>query len=103
MRSQRTALVSRSRMPDLSTVPAISNSFEKYRQMVSLRRKLHSTGFLFALEEAFVDASSVPFGFEKRVDAAIYRTASKAKTLSQSSEHSVVATSKHVGAQTASA
>ena len=36
-------------------------------------------------------------GFERRVDAAIYRSASKAEVGSQSSEHGVVATGKHVG------
>jgi hypothetical protein len=35
-------------------------------------------------------------GFERRVDAAIYRSASKAEVGSQSSEHGVVATGKHV-------
>jgi hypothetical protein len=35
-------------------------------------------------------------GFEKRVDAAIYRSASKAEVGSQSSEHGVVATGEHV-------
>ena len=35
-------------------------------------------------------------GFERRVDAAIYRSASKAEVGSQSSEHGVVATDKHV-------
>ena len=35
-------------------------------------------------------------GFERRVDAAISRTASKAEVGSQSSEHGVVATGKHV-------
>jgi hypothetical protein len=34
-------------------------------------------------------------GFERRVDAAIYRSASWAKTRTQSSEHGVVATGKH--------
>jgi hypothetical protein len=34
-------------------------------------------------------------GFERRVDAAISRSASKTKTRSQSSEHGVVATGKH--------
>jgi hypothetical protein len=34
-------------------------------------------------------------GFERRVDAAIYQTASEAKTRTQSSEHGVVATGKH--------
>ena len=34
-------------------------------------------------------------GFERRVDAAIYRSASKAEVGSQSSEHGVVATGKH--------
>jgi hypothetical protein len=35
-------------------------------------------------------------GFERRVDAAIYRSASKAEVGSQSSEHGVVATGEHV-------
>ena|SRR6185312_10378716 len=35
-------------------------------------------------------------GFERRVDAAIYRSASKAEVGTQSSEHGVVATGKHV-------
>ena len=35
-------------------------------------------------------------GFERRVDAAIYRSASKAEVGSQSSERGVVATGKHV-------
>ena len=35
-------------------------------------------------------------GFERRVDAAIYRSASKAEVGSQSSEHGVIATGKHV-------
>ena len=35
-------------------------------------------------------------GFERRVDAAIYRSASKAEVGSQSSEHGVFATGKHV-------
>ncbi len=35
--------------------------------------------------------------FERRVNAAIYRSASKAEVGSQSSEHGVVATCKHVG------
>jgi hypothetical protein len=35
-------------------------------------------------------------GFERRFDAAIYRSASKAEVGTQSSEHGVVATSKHV-------
>ncbi len=34
-------------------------------------------------------------GFERRVDAAIYRTAFMAKVGSQSSEHGVIATGKH--------
>ena len=34
-------------------------------------------------------------GFERRVDAAIYRSALKTKVGSQSSEHGIVATSKH--------
>jgi hypothetical protein len=34
-------------------------------------------------------------GFERRVDAAIYRSASKAEVGSQSSEHGVVATGEH--------
>jgi hypothetical protein len=34
--------------------------------------------------------------FERRVDAAIYRLASKAEVGSQSSEHGVVATGEHV-------
>jgi len=34
-------------------------------------------------------------GFERRVDAAISRSASKTKTRSQSSEHGVVATGEH--------
>jgi hypothetical protein len=33
--------------------------------------------------------------FERRVDAAIYRSALKTKVGSQSSEHGIVATSKH--------
>ena len=36
-------------------------------------------------------------GFERRVDAAIYRTASRAETRTQSSAHGVVATGKHGG------
>ena len=35
-------------------------------------------------------------GFERRVDAAIYRSASKAEVGSQSSEHGVVAMGEHV-------
>jgi hypothetical protein len=35
-------------------------------------------------------------GFERRVDAAIYRSASKAEVGSQSSERGVVATGEHV-------
>ena len=35
-------------------------------------------------------------GFDRRVDAAIYQSASKAEVGSQSSEHGVVATGKHV-------
>ena len=35
-------------------------------------------------------------GFERRVDAAIYRSASKTEVGSQSSEHGVVATGEHV-------
>jgi hypothetical protein len=35
-------------------------------------------------------------GFERRVDAAIYRSASEAEVGSQSSEHGVVATGEHV-------
>jgi hypothetical protein len=35
-------------------------------------------------------------GFERRVDAAIYRSASKAEVGSQSSEHGVVATGEHI-------
>src|SRR5271170_2436666 len=35
-------------------------------------------------------------GFERRVDAAIYQSASKAEVGSQSSEHGIVATGKHV-------
>lgn len=35
-------------------------------------------------------------GFERRVDAAIYRSASKAEVGTQSSEHGVVATGEHV-------
>ena len=34
-------------------------------------------------------------GFERRVDAAIYRSALKTKVGSQSSEHGIVATGKH--------
>ena len=35
-------------------------------------------------------------GFERRVDAAIYRSASKAEVGTQSSEHGVLATDEHV-------
>lgn len=35
-------------------------------------------------------------GFERRVDAAIYRSASKAEVGSQSSKHGVVATGEHI-------
>jgi len=54
---------------------------------------LLSTGFLFALLVSLSEARC-RLGFERRVDAAIYQPAFKAKTPSQSSEHGVVATSK---------
>ena len=63
--------------------------------LVSLRRMLLSTGFLFALLMSCLDASSVPVGFERGVDAAIYESISGIKTRTQSSEHGVVATVKH--------
>ena len=55
---------------------------------------LFSAGFLFALLLSFSEARC-RLGFRRRIDAAISRTASKAKTPSQSSEHGVVATGKH--------
>ncbi len=56
---------------------------------------LLSTGFLCALWMSCLGASSVPVGVERRVDAAISRSALKAKTRTQSSEHGVVATCEH--------
>src|SRR5260370_5903520 len=62
--------------------------------LLGSRRMLFSTGFLFAL---FVSLSEARcrLGFSRRIDAAIYRPAWKAKTRSQSSEHSDVSTRKH--------
>jgi hypothetical protein len=47
------------------------------------------------LEELFLMQARCRLGFERRVDAAIYRTAFMAKVGSQSSEHGVIATGKH--------
>ena len=69
---------------------------------LGLRRMLLSTGFLFALLVSFSEARC-RLGFSRRIDAAIYRTASKAKTPPQSSEHGVVATGKQKLPQAASA
>ena len=59
---------------------------------------LLSTLFLFALLMSCVDASflGAGWGFERRVDAAIYRSALKTKVGSQQSEHGIVATHKHL-------
>jgi hypothetical protein len=56
---------------------------------------LLSTGFLFALWMSCLEAARCRLGFERRVDAAIYRSVSETKTRTQSSEHGVVATGKH--------
>ncbi len=57
-------------------------------------RVVLSTGFLFALSVSCVETSLLPIGFERRVDAAIYRSASRAKTRTQSSKQGVVAKGK---------
>jgi len=62
--------------------------------LLGSRRMLFSTGFLFALLVSLSEARC-RLGFSRRIDAAIYRPAWKAKTRSQSSEHGVVATREH--------
>jgi hypothetical protein len=47
------------------------------------------------LDELFIVQARCRLGFERRVDAAIYRTAFTAKVGSQSSEHGVIATGRH--------
>src|SRR3984885_13549297 len=73
--------------------------------LLTLRRMLLSTEFLFALSVSFVDTGArCRLGFSRRVDAASYRTASlRAKVGTQSSEHGVVATGEHGNLQAASA
>src|ERR1700676_4090995 len=62
--------------------------------LLGSRRMLFSTGFLSALLVSLSEARC-RLGFSRRIDAAIYRPAWKAKTRSQSSEHGVVATREH--------
>ena len=47
------------------------------------------------LDELFIVQARCRLGFERRIDAAIYRTAFTAKVGSQSSEHGVIPTGKH--------
>jgi hypothetical protein len=63
--------------------------------VVLLCRMLLSTGFLYAFLMSCVGAARCRLGFERRVDAAISRSASGTKTRAQSSEHGVVATGEH--------
>jgi hypothetical protein len=60
-----------------------------------LRRMLLSTGFYAHSDELIWVQARCRLEFERRVDAAISRSALKAKARSQSSEHSVVATGEH--------
>jgi hypothetical protein len=66
--------------------------------LLLLRGRLLSTGFVFALWMSCLAVQArCGLGFERRVDAAISRAASGAKTRTQSSEHGVVATGKRLG------
>ena len=55
---------------------------------VALQVVLHRV-FIRTLNELFLIEARCRLGFERRVDAAIYRTALETKTLTQSSEHGV--------------